>query len=94
MRRFYGILIAFVLAVPIGLYLTDASAWGEWEKEYYQKALGFIPGKIESTSQSAPIPDYALSGMGDVSSYYLSAAVGVALIFAFFYLLKRFVRHD
>ncbi len=93
MKRVYYILLAFIIATPIGLYLTDAPAWGEWDSEYYKEVLGFIPKSIKETTQVAPIPDYSLHSLGDVGSYYLSAIVGVCLIFGFFYILKKAVRH-
>ncbi|WP_457749325.1 PDGLE domain-containing protein [Sulfurimonas sp.] len=94
MKRIYYILISFILTVPIGLYLTNAPAWGEWENDYYKEHLGFIPKNIDIASQSAPLPDYSLSSLGEISSYYLSALVGVILIFGIFFLLKRFVKHE
>jgi hypothetical protein len=93
MKKIYYILIAFAIATPIGLYLTNAPAWGEWESSYYKEALGFIPKGIKSSSQSAIAPDYSFSGLGDVSSYYLSATIGIALIFGIFYLLKKIIKH-
>jgi len=93
MKKIIYILISLIFIVPLGLYLTDAPAWGEWDSSYYKKVLGFIPKNIESSRANAPITDYSISGLGEVSSYYISAILGVAIIFAIFYLLKRFIKN-
>jgi len=86
------ILILFIL-IPLGL-LSENPAWAEWENEYYQEALGFIPQGIENAFHiKALAPDYTIEGMNDILSYYLSGLLGVALIFGIFYLLgKKFAR--
>ncbi|WP_456393747.1 PDGLE domain-containing protein [Nitratifractor sp.] len=82
-------LAALTVLVPLGL-LSDASAWGEWETDYYREILGFIPRGIENAlSWKAPIPDYELPGLGATASYYLSAAVGIAAIYGIFWLMSR-----
>ncbi len=80
-----------LVLVPAGL-LTRNPAWGEWEADYYRKALGFIPENIRHFSAwySAPIAGYHLKGHGDILGYYLSAVFGVALIFIIFFLMRRF----
>jgi len=93
MKRIYIILVALLALVPIGLYLTDAPAWGEWDNSYYQKTLGFIPKSIENATSTALFSDYSIKGLGDVPSYYISALIGIILIFAFFYLLKKFIKN-
>ena len=91
-KRFFIPMILLLLAVPLGL-LTDKPAWGEWEKDFYKKALGFIPeGMKHGEIIKAIIPDYSLKGMPEILSYYLSAAIGVVIIFLFFYSLKLFIR--
>ncbi len=88
-KRVFIILAILTALIPLGL-LTDAPAWGEWDKEYYKKILGFIPKGIEKAKEiNAPIKDYSLNGLGDVSSYYLSAFIGAILVFAFFYFLTK-----
>ena len=37
----YPMLIIFIL-IPLGL-ISENPAWAEWDNEYYQEALGFIP---------------------------------------------------
>ena len=85
-------LVLFIL-IPLGL-LSQNPAWAEWENEYYQEALGFIPQGIENAFHiKALAPDYTIEGMNDILSYYLSGLLGVALIFGIFYLLgKKFAR--
>jgi len=91
-KIFYPLLIVLALA-PLGL-LSEYPAWAEWENEYYQEALGFIPKGIENAFHvKALLPDYTVSGMNDVVAYYLSGLIGIALIFGIFYLLgKKFAR--
>ncbi len=81
----------FLLLIPLGL-LTDYPAWGEWEPKFYQKVLGFIPEGIKNVKGlSSLIPDYSIDGLNPVVSYYISAFVGIGLIFGVFYILKVFV---
>ena len=88
-KRVYIILIILISLIPLGL-LTNAPAWGEWSKEYYQKTLGFIPKGIENTKElNVPIKDYSISSLGDIGSYYLSAIIGVVIIYIFFYILTK-----
>jgi len=84
-----GVLMALV---PLGL-LTDNPAWGEWDLEYYKEKLGFIPKGMKSASSIHPIiPDYEVFGLGSVSGYYISAIVGVVLIFIFYFILAKILR--
>lgn len=84
----YPILILFIL-IPLGL-ISENPAWAEWDNEYYQEALGFIPKGIENALHvKALAPDYAIEGMNDIVAYYLSGMLGVALIFGIFYLLGK-----
>jgi len=91
-KIFLPMLVLFIL-IPLGL-LSENPAWAEWENEYYQEALGFIPQGIENAFHiKALAPDYTIEGMNDILSYYLSGLLGVALIFGIFYLLgKKFAR--
>ena len=88
MKKIYWFILAIIALVPLGL-ISENPAWGEWENEYYQKALGFIPKGMKEGGFEAPIPDYATSSLGDVGSYYFSAILGVVLIFAVFFALKK-----
>jgi hypothetical protein len=84
-----GVLIALV---PLGL-LTDNPAWGEWELEYYKERLGFVPKGMESVNLVHPIiPDYEVPGLGSVSGYYISAIIGVILVFAVYFILAKILR--
>jgi len=92
LKRVYIFLLFSIVLVPLGL-ITQNPAWGEWENEYYQKNLGFIPKGIEeSFSLKTLFPDYSTSFLGEVGSYYISAIVGVAIIFFIFMILKRVVK--
>jgi len=91
MKKIYLFLFAFVLFVPLGL-ISENPAWGEWDTQYYKELLGFIPKGIEDAKSISPIiPDYSVSNLGDVSGYYISAIVGIGLIYLIFFGLKRFV---
>ena len=83
------LLLFAVIITPFGL-LTDYSAWGEWEISYFKEALGFIPVGIEKTSNLfAPLfSDYQVVGNSKIIDQYLSAIIGVAIIFMIFYLSK------
>ncbi len=88
-KRVFIILGILTALIPLGL-LTDSPAWGEWDKEYYKKILGFIPEGIEKAKEiNAPLKDYSLNSLGDISSYYLSAIIGAVLIFMIFYFLAK-----
>ena len=84
-----GILLALV---PIGL-LTDAPAWGEWDLDYYKETLGFIPKGMQNAELLRPIiPDYEIPGLGSISGYYISAILGVILVFLIYFILLKIVK--
>jgi len=96
MKRRVFLLLAFLLAlVPLGL-LSDAPAWGEWDAEYFQKVLGYVPEGIRHIGSSIHLPillsDYQLRGVSEVAGYYLSAFVGVALLFGLYYTIYLLVK--
>ena len=88
------ILILFIL-LPLGL-LSQNPAWGEWGLEYFKKLLGFIPEGMEKGKEIVKpvIPDYSLEDKHPVVSYYISALVGVVIIFAIFWGLKVFMKNE
>ncbi len=76
----YGLIAAMILFVPIGL-LATGTAWGEWGADEIKDMVGFIPkGMEKGFSFEAPIPDYAVPGLPEVSGYILSAIAGVIII--------------
>lgn len=89
MKKLILPLLFIISLVPLGL-LSEHPAWAEWDTHYYQEVLGFIPSGIKNAfSMPTVLPDYAAQGVHDVVAYYLSALIGVAIIFGFFYLLGR-----
>ena len=87
-KIFYPMIIIFIL-IPLGL-ISENPAWAEWEIEYYQEVLGFIPdGIVNAFHVKALAPDYTIEGINDILAYYLSGMVGVALIFGIFYLIGK-----
>lgn len=89
MKKIFIPLLIILVLVPLGL-LSENPAWAEWENEYYQEVLGFIPQGIENAFHiKALIPDYSIAGMNDVIAYYLSGLLGVAIIFGIFYFLGK-----
>lgn len=91
--KIFKILAVMVLFVPLGL-ITSYSAWGEWESEYYLKVLGYIPQGIANAKGLTPIlPDYTMEGGNEVLWYYISALVGIILIFAIFYIIAKIGKH-
>ncbi len=88
-KRVFMVLFALAALIPLGL-LTDAPAWGEWDSKYYSKILGFTPKGIESAdSFHSPLSDYAVSGTNDVVGYYISAFIGIAILFGIYLILMR-----
>ena len=87
-----SILGIMILLVPLGL-LTDAPAWGEWDNDYYKKVLGFVPEGMEKFNSSIKplLPDYSLPGYSDVLGYYLSAIVGVGIIFLTYFIIGKII---
>ena len=83
-------LSALFLLVPLGL-LTRYPAWGEWTSDTYTRILGFIPEGMRKFSEiyTAPLSDYSLKSVNPVSAYYLSALIGIGLIFFFSAILFR-----
>ncbi|WP_456485447.1 PDGLE domain-containing protein [Hydrogenimonas sp.] len=92
MKKLFIVLAVLTALVPLGL-ISENPAWGEWESDFYEKTLGFVPQGIQKgSSWEAPVSDYAVSSLGEVSSYYLSALIGLGVIFGV-YLLVRKVLH-
>ncbi|GAB6044482.1 hypothetical protein JCM11957_00800 [Caminibacter profundus] len=95
MKRKVLIVLGVLLAlVPLGL-MTDNPAWGEWDLDYYKEKLGFIPKGMESAGLVNPIiPDYEVPGLGVVSGYYISAVVGVIIVFAIYFIIAKLVKQS
>jgi hypothetical protein len=88
-RKALYLLGILTLFIPLGL-ISQSPAWGEWERDYYEKILGFVPKGIEnSNSFKSPIPDYSIGSIGDTPSYYISALIGVVTIFIFLFIMYR-----
>lgn len=80
-----GILIALV---PLGLIATG-TAWGEWDAEQIAEQIGYIPDGMNAGFSFASImPDYALNGLPEIFTYYLSAIIGVGLLIILFKLFS------
>jgi cobalt/nickel transport protein len=93
-KRALIILGIFLALVPLGL-LTDAPAWGEWDNEYYEKVLGFLPqGFKEAIGINPIIPDYSLPHANPVLGYYVSAVVGAVLVFGIYYILAKIIKSN
>ena len=93
MKKKVMIILGILLAlVPLGL-LSENPAWGEWDLDYYKEKLGFIPKGMEQAAGLKPIiPDYEVPGLGSVSGYYLSAIVGVVLIFGVLFIIGKILK--
>ena len=93
-QKIYLLIIGIlILLAPLGL-LAQGTAYGEWSTDELQEMFGHIPAGLEQLSSlwSAPLPDYAVSGLPDTFSglaigYYISAIVGVILCIVVMYLL-------
>lgn len=87
-------LAALVVITPLGL-LAPGTAWGEWGAEELTKlGLSFVPKGLSHLSGlwSAPMPDYDLPALGNVSmGYILSAVVGVLITIGIVWLFSMLV---
>lgn len=74
-------LAVLALLSPLGLF-APGTAWGEWGAEEFSDMLGYVPQGLERFAEfwRAPLPDYAVPGLGDVPGYILSAVVGMGLV--------------
>jgi len=91
-KKIYYFLLVIILLVPLGL-ISSNPAWGEWEKQHYEKILGYVPKNIAKTDGiDAPFGDYTTSFLGDIGSYYFSAVVGVILLFGIFIVLQKVIK--
>lgn len=80
-----GVLIALV---PLGLIATG-TAWGEWDNGQILDQIGYVPdGMANGFSFASIMPDYALNGLPEVFTYYLSAIIGVGLLMIIFRLFS------
>lgn len=88
------ILIAILLA-PLGL-IAEGPAWGEWSVGEIEAMIGFVPRSIANATPlvSAVIPDYEISGLNALASTWISAAVGVVLVFMVMFGMKKSVRRE
>ena len=86
------VLVIMIISVPVGL-LTSAPAFGEWDPDYYLKKLGFIPQGMQHFPQLQHplLPDYSLPGANDVLGYYISAIVGVILVFIIWFIIGKII---
>ena len=92
-KRLYIVLFALASLIPLGL-LTNSPAWGEWDSAYYKKILGFIPKGIQNANSiDSPLGDYSLNGTSDIAGYYLSAFIGIVILFIIFYVLMKIFKN-
>lgn len=99
-RNLFIGLIALIILAPLGL-LAVGETFGEWSNEELEEKIGFVPPGLEELSSiwSAPMPDYALPGIGDSMTaasiaYILSAIVGVMIGGGLLYLLGKRIAKD
>jgi cobalt/nickel transport system permease protein len=76
------VLIILIIAAPIGL-LAIGTAYGEWGLEELQDLLGYTPAGIEQWQNfwTSLFPDYSVANLDPNIGYWISAVVGVGLIF-------------
>ena len=93
-------LILLSILSPLGL-LAVGGAWGEWDLDTIQEAVGFRPRGMERTvreAPEAPMPDYEIpglpeGGLGRGIGSVLSALIGAGLTAGSALLAVRLVRH-
>lgn len=88
-KPLYVLISLMTLITPIGL-LATGTAWGEWDSKELGEVVGFIPnGFKDGFSFKSMIPDYAITGVGEVPGYILSAITGITLILIVTKLLSK-----
>jgi len=85
---------------PLGL-LAVGETFGEWGNEELEEKIGFVPSGLERLSSlwSAPMPDYALPGIGESmtaasAAYILSAVIGVVICAGLLYIIGKRIAKD
>lgn len=93
-------LAALIILAPLGL-LAVGETFGEWGNEELVEKIGYVPEGLEELSSlwRAPLPDYALPGMGDSmtaasAAYILSAIIGVIIGGGLLYILGKRIAKD
>ena len=93
-------LVALIVLAPLGL-LAVGETFGEWGNEELEEKIGFVPSGLERLSSlwSAPMPDYALPGIGESmtaasSAYILSAVIGVVICAGLLYIIGKRIAKD
>jgi cobalt/nickel transport system permease protein len=96
-RWLWGVVIALLVAVPLGLIATG-TAWGEWGSEELRAKLGYVPTGFVRFGEwwNGVIPDYAWPGAQGgawaVVVYAISGLLGVAALAGIAWLLVRHYR--
>ena len=93
-------LVALIILAPLGL-LAVGETFGEWGNEELEEKIGFVPSGLERLSSlwSAPMPDYALPGIGESmtaasSAHILSAVIGVVICAGLLYIIGKRIAKD
>ncbi len=93
-------LVALIVLAPLGL-LAVGETFGEWGNEELEEKIGFVPSGLERLSSlwSAPMPDYALPGIGESmtaasAAYILSAVIGVVICAGLLYIIGKRIAKD
>ena len=86
-------IIVLIIFVPLGL-LAQGTAYGEWSINDIQSMIGYVPSGLQQLSGlwNPPLPDYDFGGEHTTVTelapgYYISAIVGVILVFVVMYLV-------
>ncbi len=88
-------ILVLLIILPIGL-ITENPAWGEWGLDYFKKLLGFVPEGMEKNKDliNPPVPDYSVRDKHPVVSYYISAVLGILIVFGVFFGIKVFIKNE
>jgi len=95
-RWLYGLILALVAAVPLGL-LAGGGAWGEWGGAEIKARIGYLPHGLARLGElwRGVLPGYArpgATGVWAIAFYVLSAVFGVLLLAAVAWLFARIHR--
>ena len=97
-KSIWGLILGLVCLSPLGL-LATGTAWGEWGGDEIASvvsggsSLGYVPeGMTNGINFETLIPDYSVSGVPEVLSYIISAALGVAILTIIFKIISSLIK--
>jgi amino acid transporter len=89
-KYIYLFLLIAVILTPLGL-IAQGGAWGEWSAQELKAMLGFVPESIQNSSPllHVMVQDYEIKDVHPLFATWISALIGVALIFLIMLGIKK-----